>query len=476
MLTLEQLKAAHAFDRRAAVVAGAGAGKTRVIIERVRWLVEGGVHPSEILVITFTRAAAEEVRQRLKHDVRAGTFHAIALEGHPHEAYVLDPDESMRLMDTVNDSKESTASLAKKIRKGAPSKSAERLKQLYQATLNAQGMIDFDGLIESLQKQADDDFSKIRQYRHILIDEAQDIDDQQLAVLLKLHQRGANLFFVGDVRQCIYRWRGAIGERFLDEAERYYLTKGFRNPEDVTVASNAVAAKVYSGPAILPHSFAQGLSVCSLEEAIQQATELYAPHEIALLTRTNHWADKLTESLEQQGFEIKQQEQKQLLPLLRWFQNPRGKPNISASGPRWTQTWDAKDLESWKITNGDRVVDLLSSIELDEPFRKEISWWNNRYGEYRVLDAINDFALTKHELEENNGITVSTTHQAKGREWPCVIAIAEPMRWIADDEHFVWYVALTRVIERLFVVAPEGPTALFNIVTEALHLGKDTKD
>ena len=475
-LTAEQKQAARASATRVAVSAGAGTGKTTLLVGRVKWLVEDQlVDPSKILVVTFTRRACNELRERIDAPVDIETFHSAALTGHPHEVYVLDEPEFRAVLDTARiDSKELPEIQSQRLAEAAGEHTRNLKVDILRSYLSSQGKIDFLGLMASMMLQSQDPLSKLRGYEHVLVDEAQDTDEYQFQILNNLE---ANLFCVGDFRQSIYGWRGATGDQFMQDAEVFHLTEGFRNPLDVTALANHVASTFCDLEPVASQTWACGAEIVpDLFPFLSDQLKLYAPEDIAILTRTNRCQRKMVEYLEGQGIPTSEQQSSEVLKLLRFYLNPMSLASLPETTiqPKWAEKRCRTSLEAWKLTHEDTVSSVLGKFIFKE-CEKEKEWWNNQYGDCRVLDAVNDYALSKSDLQPTPGVTVCTTHQAKGLEWPVCFAIAEKPYQLTVEERQVWYVALTRASDRLFVTEFYGEVPLSKIIKEELHARTDAK-
>jgi len=272
----------------ALVLAGAGSGKTRVLISRIAHLLEEGVRPAEILAVTFTNKAARSMRERLAAMVQLdlsplwmGTFHGIAHRllrrhaetlGLPADFQVLDSDDSQRLVrralrELGLDEKQWTPrALAAQIGRWkdegwTPAEVAERehgrwavpvrVYQAYETIKERGGLVDFaDLLLYALRLW--DRTAILEHYRerfqHVLVDEFQDTNAVQYLWLRRLAAHG-RLFVVGDDDQSIYAWRGARVENLLRFAEDFpgvalvRLEQNYRSTAPILAAANAVIAQ-----------------------------------------------------------------------------------------------------------------------------------------------------------------------------------------------------------------------------------------
>lgn len=242
------------------VLAGPGSGKTRVITERARELVERqGVAPQHILVITFTKAASMEMKNRFLRltdgrypGVQFGTFHAIFFTILKHAYHysvnnIIKESEKKRCLQEIisgmeleiqNETEflmdvESEISLVKGQRislenyysANAGGEEFRSIYKQYQAYLERKRLLDFDDMLvycyELLSQRKDILAAWQQQFAYILIDEFQDISKIQYDIIRMLAEPQNNLFIVGDDDQSIYRFRGAKPEIMLHFPEDY---------------------------------------------------------------------------------------------------------------------------------------------------------------------------------------------------------------------------------------------------------------
>lgn len=260
------------------VLAGPGSGKTLVITYRVKWLIENaGVYPSNILVITFTRAAAEEMKKRFfmfdgmeNAPVTFGTFHSIffmilryayrytaanIIREDVKRRYIKEMTENMEL--EIEDENEFLSGIINEISyvKGemmslsyyhSNNCSDELFAQIYEGyekRLQEENLIDFDDMLvfcyELLREREDIRTLWQNKFQHILIDEFQDINKVQYEIIRMLAGKGDHLFIVGDDDQSIYRFRGARPEIMLGfekdypEAKKVILNTNYRCSEEI---------------------------------------------------------------------------------------------------------------------------------------------------------------------------------------------------------------------------------------------------
>ena len=281
-----QMQAVSHFEGPMLVLAGPGSGKTRVITERVRYLIEEkGVAPASILVITFTKAAATEMRLRYQNlnssrsgGVRFGTFHAIffmILKYAYHytadnivrdevryeilkqilnetDLEIQDEHEFLNDLETeISRVKGERMELANYYSPLCSNEVFQEIFQKYQRALEQKRLIDFDDMLvycyELLEKRLDIRQKWQQQFQYILIDEFQDISRVQYDVVRLLGAPNNNIFIVGDDDQSIYGFRGAkpdIMKQFLKDypdAKQCLLDINYRcAPEIVEVAGKVI--------------------------------------------------------------------------------------------------------------------------------------------------------------------------------------------------------------------------------------------
>jgi len=271
------------------VLAGAGSGKTRVIVEKIAYLISTGRYSAKrIAAITFTNKAAREMRQRVSQRLRGEsanevtlcTFHALGLKflqiehaaiGLKRGFSVFDADEAAKQIkdlagldsnrdeiDSISEyiSQAKNAGLspaqAQKSAETAREKNAAFIYARYQERLRAFNAVDFDDLIalpmQVLESQPEITQKWRERFAYLLVDECQDSNDAQYRLLKCLAGPQGNFTCVGDDDQSIYAWRGANPQN-LQQMQRDYpalriikLEQNYRCTERVLRAANALIA------------------------------------------------------------------------------------------------------------------------------------------------------------------------------------------------------------------------------------------
>jgi DNA helicase II / ATP-dependent DNA helicase PcrA len=261
-----QLAAVLATDVPLLVIAGAGSGKTRVITYKVSWLIENGIHPSQIVLLTFTRKSANEMLNRVEKllgdksggNVMGGTFHGFSntvlrqygnLLGIPANFTIIDDQDASDIIDLLKNELKLTG---KKEGRPFPRKDTiqdiisksrnlelsiidtvvkffdtyvrflseiQTLDRAYAAYKRASGIMDYDDLMTVLRDSLRDNEvfrNKLRErIRYVLVDEYQDTNNVQREIVELLCGGLNNITVVGDDSQSIYSFRGANFENIL---------------------------------------------------------------------------------------------------------------------------------------------------------------------------------------------------------------------------------------------------------------------
>lgn len=248
-LNQAQIRAVTAPTGRVLVIAGAGSGKTRVLTRRIAWrIARGETDPNRVLALTFTRKAAIELRDRqrqlgLRDRVPAGTFHGFALSQLRQRwderrtvpptlinskirfvARIGRPPAGVDLTDVVAEIEWARARLIEPDDYGTAARAAGRVPPVapefiaelmvdYQKEKRRKRVVDFDDLLELAIRdiRSDPDYgAAVRwRHRHFYVDEFQDVNPLQHALLTEWLGDRDDLFIVGDPRQSIYAWNGA---------------------------------------------------------------------------------------------------------------------------------------------------------------------------------------------------------------------------------------------------------------------------
>ena len=292
-LNPRQMEAVVHKDGPILVLAGAGSGKTTVLIARVAKLIESGVRPWNILTITFTNKAADELKNRLvtklgeeAQDVFASTFHSMCVRILRRDAEMIDLPKSFTIYDT-DDSLRVIKKCLKNLNMeekqfppkpllGAISHAKERLEDpqdmaslaerngdyrmsvtarvyaAYQKELHEAGALDFDDLLCETVRLFKTHPEVLEYYQnrwhYIMVDEYQDTNHVQYMLVAMLAAKNKNLCVVGDDDQSIYKFRGATIENILSFERQFpgakvvRLEQNYRSTQNILSAANEVIA------------------------------------------------------------------------------------------------------------------------------------------------------------------------------------------------------------------------------------------
>jgi len=293
-LNAQQLAAVTAGEGPALVIAGAGSGKTRTLVYRVAYLIDSGIDPSHILLLTFTRKSSQEMLERAgeligvrSERVRGGTFHSVAnmllrRYGRPIGLEpgftILDRGDAEDLISLVRVQLGLNEKEKRFPRKGTIaemfSKSENTLRPLdeivveefnhfadhldalgqlqqgYQASKRQRQLVDYDDLLVLLRQLLMNDESARRTisalYRYILVDEYQDTNRLQADIIRHLASTHRNVMVVGDDSQSIYAFRGATFKNIMEFPSLfpgttiYKLEENYRSTQPILNLANAV--------------------------------------------------------------------------------------------------------------------------------------------------------------------------------------------------------------------------------------------
>jgi DNA helicase-2/ATP-dependent DNA helicase PcrA len=501
------------------ILAGAGSGKTRVLTRRIAWRsATGSADPRHVLALTFTRKAAGELRHRLaqlgvRDAVAAGTFHAVAYaqlrqrwadDGEAAPALLerkvgfvgrlLGPrssDAAVQVVDLVAEIEWAKARMVGPEQYEAASLNAGRtppvppaamasLYERYEVEKRRRGVVDFDDLLLRCVAALRDDtaFAAAQRwrFRHLFVDEYQDVNPVQAALLAGWRGEGTDLCVVGDPNQAIYSWNGADPAYLSDFTARepaatiVRLDDNFRSSPQVIATASAVLAAggVRSelrahradGPVPTVRAFAT-----DRDEARGVARAVRGKHRpgtswsrIAVLARTNAQMALLEEAFREAGIPFRVRGGGAFLQL------PEVRAALDAlrraSGPLATRMVDleiaarATDEDTAGPTEERRAVlaELVRlarehlAIDANATVEHFLTWLSTALG--------NDVGDTR-----SDAVDLATFHAAKGLEWPVVFLVGLEHGLVPighartdggiDEERRLLYVAVTRAEDEL---------------------------
>jgi len=503
------------------VLAGAGSGKTKVLTYRVAYFLTQGINPENILLLTFTNKAAEEMKERVQRltGVKpgfAGTFHSFCAKvlriegkalGIPPGFLIYDEEDQKGLIkqilhdlnipeDSYNPSSILNAISDAKNQMIDPNQYKELVNDdfqenvlkvyiEYEKNLKEIGALDFDDLLVKtveLFKKCPEVLEKWqRRLTHILVDEWQDTNKVQYALVKFLVGENKNLTVVGDASQSIYSWRGADFRninyliRDFPKIKIVNLEQNYRSTQNILEAANCVICKNTTHPVlklwtenpkgekIRVYSASSGLKeVDFIVNEIARLTSFEGKKlsDIAVLYRTNAQSRILEEALLHVSIPYTlvggvrfydRKEIKDVLSFLRLLVNSKdkmSKKRIEKLGIRRMKKFkeikiSQKDLkEKTTLDLMDLVLEKTNYLELYEKETEENLARLENIKELRSVATeypkINEFLenvalveaeqnekgkVSKQNLEKKEAVTLMTLHAAKGLEFPVVFII-----------------------------------------------------
>ena len=399
-LNPQQRAAVTAGNGPVLVVAGPGSGKTRVLTQRIAYLIaEEGVRPWQILAVTFTNKAAKEMQARVKallpdqatEGIMLGTFHSICARILRREAehlpiesnfVIFDSDDQERIVKNVirelniNEklyrpaSVHATISRAKNELIRADDYPAltyrdevvKRVYAEYQKRLIASNAVDFDDILVYTARLLEENPSVrdkyAQRFRHVLVDEFQDTNLAQYALVKELSSFNRNIFCVGDPDQSIYAWRGADYrnihrfEQDFPDAQTIFLEQNYRSHQNIldvatgviNRARNRKPKKLFSdrgeGEKIFfyeaPDDYAEASFVVdSIAQLV--ASRQFEPGDCAVMYRTNAMSRLIEEAFLQARLPYRlvgaqrfygRREVKDIIGFLRLIHNPADEASL----------------------------------------------------------------------------------------------------------------------------------------------------
>ena len=400
-----QIRAIHVNKGPALILAGPGSGKTTVIVHRIQNLISScGVSPEHILVLTFTRAAAAQMRNRTAlllgkaaQGVTYGTFHSVFYrilkqEWNISEDRVITQEKKTELLRRITaliPRNLSDAQLIKleeelgRLRRGASPRTGEEellsgqelrfVSEVYVGYLRRYDLVDYDEMIERTRElflsEAKSRLNWRERYQYILVDEFQDIDRQQYDLVRLLAYPADNLFVVGDDDQSIYGFRGAgtgIMQDFARDypkAKKVLLARNYRSTPQILYAAGQVIRhnrrrfekKLYTenpeGPRvrILIHEDAADETLCLSREIKRLLSAGTDPSEIAVLVRVNAQKKSFSAAFKKAGIPVRAEEPQEEQGGDRCGEKTVSNSDKTAPGIRLLTMHGAKGLEFEKV-------------------------------------------------------------------------------------------------------------------------------
>jgi DNA helicase II / ATP-dependent DNA helicase PcrA len=504
-LDADQRRAVESDAAPLAIVAAAGSGKTTVLTRRIAYRIEHGhAEPRHIAALTFTRDAAGELRRRLRRleiheSIEAGTFHSIALrllrdraltrnESMPAlapdrprlvreclkelrlelEAYPAMTDIDWARARRIEPRDYERQSRAARRRGTVPPGRFVDLAAAYERLKRRRGVVDFDDLLDLNLRavQTDEAFRSLVhwRFRHFFVDEAQDLNPLQHALLEAWRGGRPDICLVGDPRQAIYGWNGS-DHTTMTEVERVYpgvtvisLSTNYRcSPQVVSAGAAALSASGQrddtasnrpDGTPLQIESYPTVAAEAGAIATMVRATlQRHSPAGIAVLARTNDQLVPIEEALSAADIAT---------------QRAVGRSPLEVALGDAYRTSSREALAVWAD----------EQFAHHDPIRRRVAEEVDRFltsqesGGFRSwVDARTPF--DDLEVDADDGaVSLLTFHGAKGREWPFVVVAGAEDGLIPhssalsiaqqEEEARLFYVAITRAVDRLVITRAES--------------------
>ena len=485
-----------------AVIAGAGSGKTRVLTRRIAYRIASGTADAQhTLALTFTREAAGELRRRLRRlglreHVEAGTFHSVMLGILKQRRIDTDrppltilADRRRLLGDVLGASRGldgvlaelewagsrgiaaedyiSAARTARRRPSGGLDAIASKLAD-YEAEKRRRGVIDFDDVLSHTLRdlRRDRGFADATRwrFRHLLVDEAQDLNPLQQGLVDVLRAGRDDLFLVGDPAQAIYGFNGADPALLVEVEERFPGVEVVRLPVNHRCTPQIVRAGVhvldsFGAAESLVSNRGDGQVVERLvgddeaDEAVRVARLLAAgdPNVVrggqaAVLARTHAQLRPLRDALIAAGLAVRRSDRGTTSPIQVAVRAAAYNPSASR-----LRAWAHDALEERNDLDDDAEDSRVAAAVLE--FLRD-----NPRGDGAMFRS---WVATTNPFDDpdSNGVELLTFHAAKGREWHTVVVSGVESSLVphrsastADaraEEARLLYVAITRATDRL---------------------------
>ncbi len=473
-LNAQQRQAVEAPEGPTLVLAGPGSGKTRVLTARAAFLLARGVPPPRLMAVTFTNKAAQEMRERIERlvgvsaarDLWLGTFHSLCARllrreadraGLNRDFSIYDTDDQLSVVKAVMaelkvDEKKHRPSAVHAVISNAKNalvkpehfqpqsyheEIAARVYPRYNALLRANNALDFDDLIAEAVWLLERDEIVRAQYQerllHVLVDEFQDTNFAQYALLKLLVGKHRNLFCVGDPDQGIYAWRGADHrnvQRLLEDfrdARVITLEQNYRSTQVILDAAMAIirknpdrrptrlVAQRSDGPKIVVRElFDENEEAQYVVDTIAELVRRKAaqPGEIAVMYRTNAQSRALEDAFIRASMPYRlvgatrfyaRKEIRDVLAYLRIVNNPADTVSLQRIinvPPRGIGEKTFKALESAAYARGITCLELITSGELEGRAARALSEFGALWQQWiRLRDELNVSQLLDHILQ-----------------------------------------------------------------------------
>lgn len=531
-------------DRRKVVVvaAGPGSGKSHTLVGRVKYRVEHeGVDPQRVVILTFTNNAARVFTERLgRHGIRvgyAGTLHGYcmrllqaygALLGYRAGGTITIATEQAKKGMLLQQHGKLYPNMKLSELQARQTREAQLVWNEYEFELKRANMVDFDKiLVDGLNLLQRDSVKLLVEIDELLVDERQDSSAIDTSIFWQIP--ATTRFFVGDVDQCIFAFRGAKPDIFIQEAQQHrYLALEYNYRSDTEIcraANNLILHNQNRVPKRLEpvskepgevrfHLFANdGDEIYGVWAEIKSAGPTLPLKEVAILCRTNKIADKFRETLRGLGLQVAGLRHRRMpddwhyaLSVVGLLVDPAN--DFHAEAILLTRGHGDK-INQWKIQAAleNKALATVSLLPNMRPLtlhdamitlghlqvgRESMALIHERIKLLPEDSTLSDLLVDLWDQsapveQDEEGVTVTTVHNAKGREWDRVFLVAmeegvfpskqsldafragaadsldafEAGRKAAEEERRLCFVAITRARHFLYVSWSEHRTAFF---------------
>jgi DNA helicase II / ATP-dependent DNA helicase PcrA len=533
-----QKDAVKADEKKVLVIAAPGSGKTSVLLGRSLYLINKGISPSNILLLTFTKSAANNMKERLEEeDIKSlpyiGTFHAFLYKVLREKRKINIISEEMKdklIKDNLKEFQDDINEVKIKEIKNEISKYKRNnnyrgkigyktfiyIYERYSSYLKSNSLADFDDLeVEGINEISKNKMLLKRlkdQYKYILVDEFQDVDDLEIK-FLKLIGKEASLFFVGDEDQCIFSFRGSNPKytyNFKNEfigGKIYYLNNNYRSGSNIVIASERLIRNNINRSNKIINVVKTGgfLKIIRSKDTREEASKILqiikkSSGTTGILYRNKIDAEVLSLYLLNNDI------------FYNYYDDPL--KNIKEDINSYillSQNRFSKELFKNIINKPNRFISRLCLIKLDREYFKEdifntlycmeslskdefrslrylerglnklkrlkeqdkirYIFRNIGYGEYlekKFGEKNYNNLINNLNKNKESSLTLSTIHKAKGTEYDNIIILNCVSKNIpsyknddTEEERRIFYVALTRGIANVYFSAREEDTSPF---------------
>jgi|GEM_PF-5740099 len=484
------------------ITAGAGAGKTKVMEQRVKYQVEQNMTPSEIFAVTFTRDGAKELKERIDIEaVNTSTIHSLALRILREmnlKPQIIESTKQIEWAKAINFENPTDVlnEISYELTTGLGTSEVKKRAGEYMTWLNSQNKVDMDGIIVIAAQHvtawlANDPISSM------IIDEFQDTDPKQWTLLKTLIlESGADACLVGDEAQSIYGFKGAMPDIFENaiqdiQAQYFQMSESFRCLPHILDAANDALTGI---------QFCDTRRIISMRENNEQATVQYHTHQnnngqleaiiatvkakidagikpkdISILARVRDNITVPALILRAAGLPVNAEawrnpfQSKIRRCVLGLIRTRAGSISVQAMTSQAAKLGIMMDVNAvQKMLKIEEYKYFKTfALALFPKFAKKSALYALEVaeeacdGNWQELEK-RCLSMTETLKSDPDGVILTTIHKAKGREWDNVLIIS------ADDEHFphpnnhsveeekrLLYVAMTRAKNDLQLFSPK---------------------